>query len=876
MGSDEQKAFKLLEKNRLIQKPLIERYRGTFLKEIGDAILASFQSVYDAICCAEEIILATLKESDLSLRIGIHEGEVVFRDGDVYGDGVNIAARIQELAVPNSVFISGGVYEEIKNKTDIHLKFLGKVSLKNDSRVREIYVVDKPGLTTPKPSDLQDILVQEKPKVSDNQQIKNKKIKAPLYKHLSQISPRTGLIILFSSMALVFGSLFLVNLRQNSKVEWARQELLPQIKRVSEENNFKEAYRLAYEAEKYIPNDSMLQLMWESISGKISLNTNPSGASIFIKPINESDSNYLFLGHSPLNEARIYWDYSTWKIEFPGYQKKEFIASAYELNNQTIQLINSDSLSSNQIYIPFSGWSYRPYGWLALMKVHKLPELEDFIIDKYEVTNKQYKVFLDNGGYRKKEFWEFPFKYSGKTLNFEKAMELFTDRTGQKGPATWEVGDYPKGKDDYPVSGISWYEAAAYAKFTGKSLPSVYHWMYAATPLLSDYISPYSNFNNMTAAQSGSFKGIGFFGTYDMAGNVREWCNNIQSSTGNAFILGGGWSDDPYAYNIIYGQDPMDRSDINGFRCISYIDNPENKDIISGDIPMHYRDFDKEKPVDNQTFEIFLRQFNYDRTELNEQIEYFTTDNMERNYEKITIDAAYGNERLPMYLLLPENAEPPYQTFIWFPSTHPFELSDSKRYMNGFMTYNNLYKTGRAVLFPVYKSSFERFDGTYEDILSHLGTTAYKDLMIMWVKDVSRCIDYLETRDDIDINKIAYGGVSLGAANGAIIPAVEKRIKLAILNVAGLWHADVLPEIDQINYLPRIDIPVLMINGKYDHIFPRESSQNPMFEFLGTSKENKKHYIYEHGHHVPSHIVLREMFSWLDTYFGPVEISGVQ
>jgi cephalosporin-C deacetylase-like acetyl esterase len=152
-------------------------------------------------------------------------------------------------------------------------------------------------------------------------------------------------------------------------------------------------------------------------------------------------------------------------------------------------------------------------------------------------------------------------------------------------------------------------------------------------------------------------------------------------------------------------------------------------------------------------------------------------------------------------------------------------------------------------------------------------STGYKDLMIMWIKDVSRCIDYLETRSDINSEAIGYAGVSLGAANGAVIPAVEKRIKVAILNVAGLWHTNVLPEIDQINYLPRIDIPVLMINGKYDHIFPLESSQKPMFELLGTSTENKKHFIYEYGHHVPWHIAMRESFSWLDKYLGPVEIK---
>ena len=125
MGYDEKKAFQLLEKNRSLHKPLIEKYNGSFLKEIGDAILASFPNVYDAVLCAEQIIKATTNELDLSLRIGIHEGEVVFKEADIFGDGVNIVSRIQELAIPDSVLISGRVYDEIKNKREIKVKALG-------------------------------------------------------------------------------------------------------------------------------------------------------------------------------------------------------------------------------------------------------------------------------------------------------------------------------------------------------------------------------------------------------------------------------------------------------------------------------------------------------------------------------------------------------------------------------------------------------------------------------------------------------------------------------------------------------------------------------------------------------------------------------
>ncbi len=119
MDEDEDKAFELLEKNRQIQRPIIEKYNGKWLKEVGDGILASFTTITGAVYCAKDIIAAALKEPNLSLRIGLHQGEVIFRDGDVFGSGVNIASRIEEIAPQNSIWISEPVYRNIANKKDI-------------------------------------------------------------------------------------------------------------------------------------------------------------------------------------------------------------------------------------------------------------------------------------------------------------------------------------------------------------------------------------------------------------------------------------------------------------------------------------------------------------------------------------------------------------------------------------------------------------------------------------------------------------------------------------------------------------------------------------------------------------------------------------
>jgi class 3 adenylate cyclase/TolB-like protein len=138
MGSDEEKAFKILRKNRNIQKPLIKKYRGKWLKEMGDGILASFNNSSDAVRCAGEIQKEAKKEG-IPLRIGIHEGEVVFEGGDVLGDGVNVASRLEELAEKGCIIISGAIYKDIKNKAGITTEFIEEKKLKNVEEPVKVY-----------------------------------------------------------------------------------------------------------------------------------------------------------------------------------------------------------------------------------------------------------------------------------------------------------------------------------------------------------------------------------------------------------------------------------------------------------------------------------------------------------------------------------------------------------------------------------------------------------------------------------------------------------------------------------------------------------------------------------------------------------------
>lgn len=146
MGKDEQKAFELLKKNRDLQKPIIEQFNGSWIKELGDGVMASFNTVSDAVNAAIKIQEACNTAKDFQLRIGIHLGEVVFEDGDVFGDGVNIASRIQAVANPGSIFVSESVHNNISNKIDFHTKFVKAEKLKNVKEPVKIYQVVGEGI----------------------------------------------------------------------------------------------------------------------------------------------------------------------------------------------------------------------------------------------------------------------------------------------------------------------------------------------------------------------------------------------------------------------------------------------------------------------------------------------------------------------------------------------------------------------------------------------------------------------------------------------------------------------------------------------------------------------------------------------------------
>jgi formylglycine-generating enzyme required for sulfatase activity/dienelactone hydrolase len=673
--------------------------------------------------------------------------------------------------------------------------------------------------------------------------------------------------------------------RHQAKVRWARQVALPEIERMIGETdllrNLVPAYRLAEKAEAVLGNDPKLAELFSGCSVNIDVKTEPPGAKVYRKEYATPEAEWSYLGVTPLEKIRMPVDIFRWKLEKEGYET--VLAASSTWNRGSSKDKPGAPLPYDLVRVLDKTGSLSP----GLVRVQggqtQQGKLDDFFIDRYEVTNKQYKEFIDAGGYRKKEYWKHEFLKEGRELTREEAIREFVDQTDLSGPSTWSGGDYLEGESDYPVSGVSWYEAAAYAEYAGKSLPTIAHWDIARgalTPMGQVYqragFALYAPFSNIGGGkgpvEAGSLSGMTPFGAFDMAGNVREWCWN-ETPMGRA-VRGGAWDDNIYEFGNVRQAPPMDRSAKNGFRCALY---PNMERIPATALQFENlvepRDLYRAARVPDPVFQVFKEQFSYDKTDLDAREESREDKADGWTHEKIAFNAAYGGERVLAHLFLPRNARPPYQTVIYFPgsaSTWRASSRDIEDYYEFTMFLSFLVKTGRAVVYPVYKGTFERVTPSSPAIHVGASTHEYTEFLVQVVKDFRRCIDYLETRPDIDAGKLAFYGMSWGGALGSVIPAVEERLRVSILVPGGIYHrVNYRPEADPINYVTHVRTPTLMLNGRYDSSFGLETGIRPMFDLLGTPDEHKRLMLYETDHIPPRNEYIKEILAWLDKYFGP-------
>ncbi|MCM2315430.1 MAG: protein kinase, partial [Thermoanaerobaculia bacterium] len=660
--------------------------------------------------------------------------------------------------------------------------------------------------------------------------------------------------------------------RRASRQEWARKEAIPEIRRLVDAEEYARATTLIRQAQAILPSEPALEQLWIAATDMPSVDSVPNGAEVWVKPYQGAENAWERVGTTPLADVRLPRGDYVWKIARSGFIEARVIYPASL--EWTFQLRPEEDNRAGMVFVVGNALLREGRNARGPLKTDiGLPgapalRLEDYLIDRHEVTNEEFQKFVDSGGYENPEYWKVPFVDNDSELPFEVAVARFVDTTGRHGPATWEAGGFPSGSAKHPVTGVSWFEAAAFATYAGKSLPTVYHWVHASQPYFVNLIVPGSNLRSDGTQPVGRPGTLSGFGTTDMAGNAKEWCWN-ETSDQHRFILGGAFDEPDYMFAFKQTRSPWDRKADAGFRCMELFSPPDSQ-ANARLSTVQERAIEEEVPVSDEVFAALKGLFAYDKTELNARIEATETkDNW--IHEKVSLDAASGEERLTVHLLLPRKVAPPFQVVVYF-GWIQFGDSVNPSITDGLETFP---KSGRALVYPMYKGTYGR-TGTGK--VGWGGPDAnspavWRDHVVAWSRELGRSIDYLETRKDIDSSKIAYYGYSLGASNAPILLAVEDRIGAAILYSGGFRKSRALPEVEPLNFVTRVKTPVLVVQGRYD-FKELGKPQTAFFRLLGTPDADKRLLITEAAHALPRRAEFREYLAWLDKYLGPVKRRG--
>lgn len=647
---------------------------------------------------------------------------------------------------------------------------------------------------------------------------------------------------------------------QGAGRRWAERDAIGEITSLTEAGELYEAYRKVMEATRYRPDDPELRTLLDRITLPITVGTEPAGADVMVRAYAMPDADWQHVGTTPMT-LRIPYALMQWRMTKAGYEPFEgapFSGPALGALARGLVLDSVGTRPPGTVRVPAGPLNALPGARLP----NELPvvDVPTFFLDRYEVTNRQYREFLDAGGYRIRDWWPERFMRAGSELSWDEAMTSFVDLTGRPGPSTWELGAFPAGEDTHPVGGISWFEAAAYCAFRGGRLPTVYHWFRAlGQDQLSDIVV-HSNMDGNAKASVGSHAGLAAWGTYDMAGNVKEWAANAAGDL--RYILGGSWNEPTYVFKHLVAEDPWSRAATHGVRCAHHPEPPPEH-LTAAVVPQ--RAYPRPSPLGEEAFSLLRGMYAYDRDSLD--VRHERTDDGPPHYrrETVSIRTAYGNERMEIHLLIPRDVAPPYQSVIWFPGDDVFALRSSASFSTSYL-FDFLPRGGRVLVHPVYDGMYERHEPQGRS------PTDIRDRMIRWAQDIGRTIDYLESRPDMDATRIGYYGFSAGAIYAPVFTAVESRIATSILLGGGLVPMPFRPEVDPLHFAPRSRTPVLMINGRDDFLMPYELAQEPLLEMLGAPPDAKRHARLAGGHIPTNRLeIVREVLDWLDLRFGPVQ-----
>jgi len=229
-------------------------------------------------------------------------------------------------------------------------------------------------------------------------------------------------VLAFAGLFVVVVVLFMVSMVQRNRSVQASMRDIPEILKRIESDRYLEAFHLAKSVERMLPDEPTLQTLWPEMSREYSVYTDPPGAVIRFRDHRDVDGASIVFGISPVEAQRIPFGVFRFEIEREGYELDERIVKTFR--NAPAKL---------EVTLQEAGQAP------GMLRVN------DFLIDRYEVTNQAYKAFVDQGGYESAEYWKHPFvTETGDTLTFREAIDRFRDQTNRHGPATWKGGPIPK------------------------------------------------------------------------------------------------------------------------------------------------------------------------------------------------------------------------------------------------------------------------------------------------------------------------------------------------------------------------------------------------------------------------------------------------
>ena len=674
-------------------------------------------------------------------------------------------------------------------------------------------------------------------------------------------SRRAMAVVAIAAVAMVAAGVAVVRYIQGrSEQQWARSEALKEITALAEQERYIDAVDLAERVRPHHDEATFARIL-QPLTRPMSITTVPDGAEVSYAAYGVDNPEWHRLGTTPIASRRVPRGLMRWKIEKAGHDIAEDVSV---LPSMRATLPRAGTSPPGMVPVAASG---DPVTFLV--QGVQLPPMKfgDYWIGRHEVTNREFKAFLDAGGYSTETFWKHGLSRDGKAADWKTAVARFVDATGRPGPASWEVGRYPAGQDDLPVTGISWYEAAAYADFVGGELPTLYHWNYvAAIALLTRQVFPRAIFSRPSPLPVGTSGARHRFGAFDLAGNVKEWSVNAADGD-RRYTLGGGFDEPAYMIGTADPRSAWDRAANIGFRVVKHDGADPALVALRAAVPRAVNP-PLPAPVGAEVFAAYVRSFAYDRTPLADVVKA-PPDATPQDWirETVSFPAPYGQERVVVHVLLPKAGEPPYQPVIYLPGGDAWQLPNSREAVEAPQAAF-VVRSGRALIVPIVKGTYERADGLIPD--TTLDSSKWRDTVVGIGKDVSRTIDYLATRSDLALDRLGYIGSSRSGAFGPVFLAIEPRIKAAVFWVPGFHRARAQPEVHPINFAPHMRQPVLILNGRYDAIFPEDSAQLPFLRALGTPEALKRRIVYDSGHNLPVNERIKETIAWFDRHLGPV------